>query len=98
MGVCRIPLRASLLRLREATDSRKAASARALPPASSMPETAICSHSMGTLSALKIVFTDSATSAPMPSPGMRVTVYLPPYLAGLKMSDWIVAKERESWG
>lgn len=23
---------------------------------------------------------------------MRVTVYLPPYLVGLKMSDWILAK------
>ncbi len=29
----------------------------------------------------------------MPSPGMRVTVYLPPYLVGLKMSDWIVVPE-----
>jgi len=33
-----------------------------------------------------MVLTDSATSAPIPSPGIRVTVYLPPYLVGLKMS------------
>lgn len=25
-------------------------------------------------------------------PGMSVTVYLPPYLVGLKMSDWTLAK------
>lgn len=25
-------------------------------------------------------------------PGIRVTVYLPPYLVGLKISDWTVAK------
>jgi hypothetical protein len=53
----------------------------------SKPETSTCSHSTGTLSALKIVLTDSATSAPIPSPGIRVTVYFPPYLVGLKISD-----------
>lgn len=25
-------------------------------------------------------------------PGIRVTVYLPPYLVGLKISDWTLAK------
>jgi hypothetical protein len=56
-----------------------------------------------------MVFTDSATSAPIPSPGhkrepwfkpqrkfliipgIKVTVYLPPYFVGLKISDWTVA-------
>jgi len=46
---------------------------------------------MGTLSALKMVLTDSETSAPIPSPGIRVTVYLPPNLVGLKMSVLVVA-------
>ncbi|GJC99132.1 hypothetical protein ColKHC_07958 [Colletotrichum higginsianum] len=55
------------------------------------PETSTCSHSMGTLSALKMVLTLSATSAPIPSPGIRVTVYLPPNLVGLKMSEPTVA-------
>ena len=88
-------MRPSLLRLSEATDSRKAASVR---PASSIPETATCSHSMGTLSALKTVLTLSVTSPPIPSPGIRLTVYLPPNLAGLKMSDWTVAKPRAATG
>jgi hypothetical protein len=94
MGVWRIPLRPSLLRRREVTDSLNRSSVRPVGVASSRPETSICSHSMGTLSALKMVLTLSATSAPIPSPGIRVTVYLPPYLVGLKMSDWTVAKPR----
>lgn len=49
---------------------------------------------MGTLSALKICLTLSETSAPTPSPGIKVTVYLPPNLVGLKMSLCTVAKER----
>lgn len=92
-GVWRIPLRPSLLRLSEAMDSRKSSS-ECLSPVST-PVASICSHSIGTLSALKIVLTDSATSAPIPSPGMRVVVYFPPNLVGLKMSDWTVAMERE---
>ena len=43
---------------------------------------------------MKICLTDSETSRPIPSPGIRVTVYLPPNLVGLKMSDWTVAKVR----
>lgn len=106
-GVWRIPLRPNLLRRREAIDSLKSSSECLFPV--STPLTSTCSHSMGTLSALKIVFTDSATSAPIPSPrreesnqsrdllsisvcdlsipGIKVTVYLPPYFVGLKMSD-----------
>src|SRR5947207_7834981 len=87
-----MPFRPILLRLREAIDSRNSSS-ECLSPVS-MPETLTCSHSMGTLSALKISLTDSETSAPMPSPGMSVTVYLPPNLVGLKMSDCTVAIDR----
>jgi hypothetical protein len=47
---------------------------------------------MGTLSALKISWTELETSAPIPSPGIKVTVYLPPNLVGLKMSWLTVAK------
>jgi hypothetical protein len=53
---------------------------------------------MGTLSALKMVLTDSVTSPPMPSPGISETVYLPPNLEGLKTSDWTVAKPRAAMG
>ena len=119
-----MPLRPSVLRLNEAIDSLNNSS-ECLSPVST-PLTSTCSHSIGTLSALKIVFTDSATSAPIPSPihasiasvtwstvlyisgraqaqlskensyikyvpGINVTVYLPPYLVGLKISDWMVA-------
>lgn len=66
IGVCRIPLSPSLLRFREAMDSRNSSSECLLPV--STPVTSTCSHSMGTLSALKMVLTASATSAPIPSP------------------------------
>lgn len=66
MGVCKIPFKPSLLRLREAIDSWNNSS-ECLSPVST-PVTSTCSHSIGTLSALKIVLTDSATSAPIPSP------------------------------
>lgn len=62
-----IPLRPILFLFNDAMDSRKSSSACLSPV--SMPETSICSHSTGTLSALKISRTDSETSAPMPSPG-----------------------------
>jgi hypothetical protein len=92
--------------LSEAIDSRRSSS-ELMPPVST-PETLTCSHSTGTLSALKISLTDSETSAPIPSPahcsisyrdqggyrgvpGIRVTVYLPPNLVGLKMSLLTVA-------
>jgi hypothetical protein len=52
---------------------------------------------MGTLSALKMVLTDSATSAPIPSPGIRVTVYFPPYLVGLKISYIAVARSEDNF-
>src|SRR5271155_6088029 len=91
-----MPLRPSLLRRREDIDSWKSSS-ECLSPVST-PLTSTCSQLTGTLSALKIVLTDSATSAPIPSPGMRVTVYFPPYLAGLKMSDCTVAYRRDSRG
>lgn len=29
-------------------------------------------------------------------PGIRVTVYLPPYLVGLKISDWTLAKAEKT--
>ena len=83
-GVWRMPFRPILLRFREAMDSRKSSS-ECLSPVST-PETSTCSHSMGTLSALKTVFTDSVISAPIPSPGMRVTVYLDPYLVGCSIN------------
>lgn len=83
-GVCRMPFSPSLFLFSEAIDSRNSSS-ECLSPVST-PDTSTCSHSMGTLSALKTVLTDSATSAPIPSPGIRVTVYLPPYLVGLKIS------------
>jgi len=94
-GVCKIPFNPSLFLFKEAIDSRKSSSECLVPD--STPETSTCSHSTGTLSDLKIVFTDSATSAPIPSPGIRVTVYFPPYFVGLKMSDWTVAKVRRLW-
>src|SRR2546423_7985879 len=94
-GVCRMPFRPSLLRRREDIDSWKSSS-ECLSPVST-PLTSTCSNSTGTLSALKIVLTVSATSAPMPSPGIRVTVYFPPNLVGLKMSDWTVAYRRDCW-
>lgn len=93
IGVWRIPFKASLFLFREATDSRNISSRLPGEPLST-PDTSTCSQSMGTLSALKIVLTLSATSAPIPSPGIRVTVYLPPYFVGLKISDWTVAKDR----
>jgi len=96
MGVCRIPFNPSLFLLREATDSRNISSALPGAPLST-PEASICSQSMGTLSALKMVFTLSATSAPIPSPGISETVYLLPNLVGLKMSDCTVAKDREAF-
>lgn len=70
IGVWRMPLRPSLFRLREAMDSWNSSS-ECLSPVST-PETSTCSHSIGTLSALNTVLTDSATSAPIPSPGRRV--------------------------
>jgi hypothetical protein len=51
-------------------DSRKSSSECLLPV--STPDTSTCSHSMGRFSALKISLTDSDTSAPIPSPAMRV--------------------------
>ena len=60
------PLRPILFLLRDEIDSRNNSSECLFPE--STPETSTCSHSIGTLSALKMVLTDSATSAPMPSP------------------------------
>ena len=68
-GFYQLPLSPNLLRLSEAIDSRNSSSECLSPD--STPVTSICSHSMGTLSALNIVFTDSATSAPIPSPSVR---------------------------
>ena len=83
------PLSPNLLRFKEAIDSLNRSS-ECLSPEST-PVTSICSQSIGTLSALKMVLTDSATSVPMPSPGIRVVVYFPPNFVGLKISDWTVA-------
>lgn len=66
IGVWRIPFSPSLFRRREAMDSLKRSSECLFPE--STPLTSTCSHSMGTLSALKMVLTDSATSTPIPSP------------------------------
>lgn len=60
------PLRPSLLRLSDAMASLNSSSACLSPV--SIPDTSICSHSIGTLSALKIDLTASETSAPTPSP------------------------------
>jgi hypothetical protein len=60
------PLRPSLLRFKDAIDSRNKSS-ECLSPVST-PVTSICSHSTGTLSALNTVLTELATSAPIPSP------------------------------
>ena len=87
-----LPFKPILFRFSDAMDSLKSSS-ECLSPEST-PLTSTCSHSIGTLSALKTVLTDSATSAPMPSPGMSVAVYLPPYLVGLKMSEDRVARPR----
>lgn len=65
-GVNRIPFKPNLLRFRDARDSLKSSSECLFPV--STPLTSTCSHSIGTLSALKMVLTDSATSAPIPSP------------------------------
>ena len=70
-----IPFRPNLFRFRDAMDSRNNSSEFLSPD--STPVTSICSHSIGTLSALNTVLTDSATSAPIPSPSQRViSVYL----------------------
>lgn len=61
-----VPFSPTLLRFKEATASRKSSSV-CLSPLST-PDTSSCSHSTGTLSALKISRTDSDTSAPIPSP------------------------------
>lgn len=63
-----VPLRPSLFRFKDEIDSRKSSSECLSPD--STPVTSTCSHSIGTLSALNTVFTDSATSAPIPSPGI----------------------------
>lgn len=60
------PFRPILFLRRLAIDSLNSSSVCLSPD--SMPETSICSHSTGTLSALNIVFTISDTSAPIPSP------------------------------
>jgi len=51
-------------------------------PAAVSPETLYCSHSTGTFKPSKISLTESVISFPIPSPGMRVTVYLPIYQYG----------------
>lgn len=61
-----LPFNPILFRFNDAIDSRNSSSECLFPV--STPDTSICSHSMGTFSALKMVLTDSATSAPMPSP------------------------------
>jgi len=42
-------------------------------PAVDIPETLYCSHSMGALTCSKISLTESVISAPIPSPGIKVT-------------------------
>ncbi len=77
VGVKRVPLRPILLRRRDSIDSWKRPSSSEVKP-----ETSYCSKSTGTLAALKTSFTEAAISWPIPSPGIRVTVYLPPYFLG----------------
>ena len=67
-----LPFKPILFRFNDAMDSRNSSS-ECLSPVLT-PDTSICSHSMGTFSALKTVLTDSATSAPMPSPDVVVSV------------------------
>lgn len=67
-----LPLSPSLFLFSEAIDSRNSSSECLSPD--STPVTSICSHWMGTLSALNTVLTDSATSAPIPSP--RSLIYI----------------------
>ena len=64
------PLRPILFLFRDDIDSRNSSSECLSPD--STPETSTCSHSTGTLSALKMVLTDSATSAPIPSPESHI--------------------------
>ena len=70
-----VPLRPSLLRLSEAIDYLNSSSV-CFPPVST-PVTSTCSHSIGTLSALKISLTDSETSAPTPSPSILIRIFAP---------------------
>ena len=67
-----IPLRPTLLRFKLSMARMKRASPAA---AEDIPETSYCSHSMGALMYSKISFTESVISAPIPSPGMRVTYW-----------------------
>lgn len=82
--MCRIPLRPILFLLREAIDWSNSSSACLSPD--STPVTSICSHSIGTLSALKIVLTASATSAPIPSPIQFCQI--PLSLITIKLHTW----------
>ncbi|EDK39050.2 conserved hypothetical protein [Meyerozyma guilliermondii ATCC 6260] len=88
VGVNKIPFNPTLFLFNDSTAS-------ATPVPLSKPETSTVSHSMGTFSDLKMVLTESVISLPIPSPGMRVTVYLPPYFLGNTASgDANVAKLR----
>ena len=62
------PLRPTLLRFKLSIACLKRSS-----PDEDMPETSYWSHSMGALTYSKISLTESVISAPIPSPGMRVT-------------------------
>lgn len=66
-----LPLRPTRLRFKLSMACLKRAS-----PEEDIPETSYWSHSIGALTYSKISLTESVISAPIPSPGMRVTYCL----------------------
>lgn len=88
VGVYKIPFKPTLFLFKDSTAS-------VTPVDSPKPETSTTSHSIGTLVCWKMVLTESVISLPIPSPGIKVTVYLPPYFFGKTDSgEAKVAKER----
>ncbi|QBM88553.1 hypothetical protein METSCH_C05240 [Metschnikowia aff. pulcherrima] len=76
VGVCKIPFKPTLFLFKELTAS-------VTPCGSSLkPDTSTTSQSIGTFWSLKMACTESVISLPTPSPGINVTVYLPPYFFG----------------
>lgn len=90
VGVYKIPFKPTLFLFNDST-----ASVTPFLPELSKPDTSITSQSIGTFWALKMVLTESVISCPTPSPGIKVTVNLPPYFLGKTDSgEAKVANER----